>query len=366
MIIDISEAIFKQIFNDKSLFLPIRWGGNDFSKEVRFLFSKYKDAILQNLSSTSNDDLIKKINSVCKMLENAVNSYLDGFPNKAYGSFTRAMKVLNETPLKVYEKSVLDLFDNNQFLNDELNLYRVACVDENKIYPRKRLFHTPYNMRSKVPTCRYSIAGYPCLYLGTDLQLCCEEVHFNHHEKNGLAARFAINRSILDSETVIQVIELSIKPQDYFEESQNKNIILPHKNSQLFASYLVWYPLIAACSYIRVNKKDPFAPEYILPQLLMQWVRSELGTWNKNDTLFSCNKLIGIRYFSCASEKASNMGVNYVFPGSGHPHSDEYPFCETLMNSFFLTKPYYINEYVDVKSCERIMNHDTDLKKINE
>ena len=83
------------------------------------------------------------------------------------------------------------------------------------------------------------------------------------------------------------------------------------ENSSVRAAYLLWYPLIAARSYISVSKKDPFAAEYIIPQLLMQWVRCEIGSQPGIEDEY--NQLIGIRYFSCASQKASETGFNYVF-----------------------------------------------------
>lgn len=92
---------------------------------------------------------------------------------------------------------------------------------------------------------------------------------------------------------------------------------------------LYWYPLIVACSFIRVNKQDHFASEYIIPQLLMQQIRSEVKT----------NKLVGIRYLSCASEWASELGFNYFFPVSGIRHSSNSEYCEILGSSFMLTKP---------------------------
>lgn len=87
------------------------------------------------------------------------------------------------------------------------------------------------------------------------------------------------------------------------------------ENASVRAAYLLWYPLIAACSYISVSKKDPFAAEYIIPQLLMQWVRCEIGSQPGIEDEYS--QLIGIRYFSCVSQKASETKFNYVFPTSG-------------------------------------------------
>ena len=37
MILDISDAVFKNILNDKTLHLPIRWDGTDFSATMGML-----------------------------------------------------------------------------------------------------------------------------------------------------------------------------------------------------------------------------------------------------------------------------------------------------------------------------------------
>lgn len=207
-----------------------------------------------------------------------------------------------------------------------------------------------------------NIAGFPSLYLGTSLELCHEEVQHNPHEQLALASRFQLERNFEYNNTEIKVIELAIKPQDFFVERnrfdtyRNKRIIPEGvlKRVNVREAYLRWYPLIAACSFIRVNKKDPFAAEYIIPQLLMQWVRSEMGTPKQN-----YDRLVGIRYFSCASTRASDMGFNYVFPASGK-HTKE-SFCPTLSRAFKLTKPYFLHEYRDIYACEDALRKDNNL-----
>ena len=106
------------------------------------------------------------------------------------------------------------------------------------------MFHTPYNLRSKVSTCRYSIAGYPSLYLGTSLDLCCEEIHLNPHQDFALASIFKLERTVEYSNTNIQVIELGVKPQDFLNierynerhERRIDNSLL--ENSSVRAAYL--------------------------------------------------------------------------------------------------------------------------------
>lgn len=361
MIIDISDATFKNILNDERLYLPIRWDGSDFSSTLTALFYHY----INQLESLTNEQTyvsniiridIKNIKKICGLLIRAVNHYLNGFPSKAYRSFESAMKLLMEQPLEIYQKSVMEQFEtSDNYYNSkgrELQLFRVVCVDDNKPYQRARVFHTPYYLRSKVSTSRYSIAGYPSLYLGTSLELCCEEIHLNPYQDFALASMFKLENVFEYTNINIQVIELGVKPQDFLNISNEYNgahrIISSTllERADIRSAYLLWYPLIAACSYIRTNKNDPFAAEYIIPQLLMQWVRSEIGS-NKNNEY---EQLIGIRYFSCASVKSSDMGFNYVFPTSGQYSATAY--CPVLSRAFRLTEPKYIHEYNDIRECE--------------
>ncbi len=289
-----------------------------------------------------------------------VSHYLNGFLSKAYSSFERSMNIFMDRPLRIYQKSVTEQFEdrwNYRNNDDSLKLFHVTSVSNNRPYGRGRVFHTPYNLRSKVSTCRYSIAGYPSLYLGTSLDLCREEIHLNPHQDFALASIFKLERTVEYFNTNIQVIELGVKPQDFLNiehynerhERRINNSLL--ENASVRAAYLLWYPLIAACSYISVSKKDPFAAEYIIPQLLMQWVRCEIGSQPGIEDEY--NQLIGIRYFSCASQKASETGFNYVFPTSGKQKSPDLPYCSVLAKSFYLSSPVYVHEFVYLYECEQ-------------
>lgn len=68
------------------------------------------------------------------------------------------------------------------------------------------------------------------------------------------------------------------------------------------------------------------------------------------------DSLIGIRYFSCASVKASDMGFNYVFPTRGKQMSAKLPYCSVLAHAFRLTNPVYIHEFNNIHECEHYLN----------
>lgn len=357
MILNISDSTFKRIMKNEDFYLPIRWDGNNFSNTLELLFNKYISQ-LEILSKQQEDNMyisteLTDIKKVCGLLVKSVNDYLNGFPSKSYATFNKVMNIIMRNPLQIYFKSIMEQFDSPS-VQDKLKLFRVVCVEDNKPYNRERIFHTPYNLRAKVSTCRYSIAGYPSLYLGTSLELCSEEINMDLHRTFALASVFKLERVFEYTNIKIKVIELGVKPQDFVETEQTNQINnrkISHNlldSPDIKSDYLLWYPLIAACSYIRINKKDPFAAEYIIPQLLMQWVRSEMCSMSEKE----CEQLIGIRYFSCASEKASNMGFNYVFPTSGKQKSAEQPYCSVLSKSFRTSKPVYVHEYENIGACQ--------------
>lgn len=374
MRLDITNDVFRNIFSDEQFNLPIRWDGKDFIEALKNLFKEYcfrvccnqnencrLNAYWQSASGQLEYSIgcndrnchAYKIKHVCNKIIEIVDAYLNGFPSKAYNIFKYLMKEVIHSPIKIYPKNGwINAFEEQ----DPLSLFRVVSVDDNIKQPRSRVFHTPYNLRTKVGTNRYSIAGFPSLYLGTTVKLCLEELRCDPYKKYSLCSKFKIDRNGQQNETEIDVIELGIKPQDFFEDREKESFVSRKRKIEkemldspnVRTSYLLWFPIIAASSFIRANKQDPFAPEYIIPQLIMQWARKQ------NDD--NSNKLYGIRYFSCSSIKASNLGFNYVFPTSGKKYNLLDKYCEVLAKSFKLSKPIYIHEFETVQDCEKYLS----------
>ena len=364
MIIEISDSSFRDLFRDEKLNLPIRWTGEDYYAYLEEVLETYLFNVYLKQYMPEMRKMEIHIKKVCNLLKKSVLLYLNGMPSKAYMNFKTLMNLLMETPLKVYGKSIRSYFEGS---DGKTNLFRVTYVKDKSLYNRKRLFHTPYNLRSKVIDCRYSIAGYPCLYLGTNLELCCKEACCDLNNQYSLASRFKLERNIEHSNIEISIIDLAIKPQDFSYGRFHDNSFSKNFDNDILSSYevksayLLWFPIIAACSFIRAKESHPFAAEYIVPHLLMQWARIEM-----EQSKDYCDSLIGIRYFSCESEKTSEMGFNYAFPVTGKQDFEKFPFCSVLMRTFYMTKPYYLNEYEHLSDCESAMVADNDLKYVDE
>lgn len=182
-------------------------------------------------------------------------------------------------------------------------------------FKRSDLFHLPFELRYKVSTQRYSIPGFPALYLGDSAYVCWEELERPDIKELNFS-RFCLKNDDL------KIIEI-LRPEDFL--SNIKEISMADGIHHIL-QYLAIFPITMVCS-IRVEYNDaPFKPEYIIPQLLMQFVTDG-------------NKFDGIKYPSTRINYALIEKVpayNYVFPVR---EINEKGYCERLIRNFSLTEP---------------------------
>lgn len=197
--------------------------------------------------------------------------------------------------------------------------YRIrAGKDE---YNRKDMFHIPMDMRHLIKSYRYSIPGYPCLYLASGAELCWFEC--------GMPKEFSYAGFVLDIEDDkrVRIIDFSMLPLDVAWAIYLENI--NHKENRQYAyeflaKYLLLLPLKAACS-MRVSNRDvAFVEEYIFPQQLLLWVREN-------------GKYDGIAYRTSSSiEKSKEWNyINLVLPAK----TIENGYCSHLNSILKVTKP---------------------------
>jgi hypothetical protein len=191
------------------------------------------------------------------------------------------------------------------------NLCRFRVDDEIRGWDREQLFHIPFQLRHRVGVQRFSIAGVPCLYLGATSYACWEELGRPD------PARVAASRVVAIDD--LQILNLARMPHD-FDATYAFGAFAP-----FFQAYFRLWPLVAACSVPRkhTEAKALFHEEYLLPQLVLQWVRA--------------SGLDGVRY-SCTRAPLSSLDLraNYVFPARTSQKSGH---CSELKSIFELTEP---------------------------
>jgi hypothetical protein len=308
----------KKIITLRKYHMPIDIDKDCLHQGVDSLFREY----LNDIKDLVEEYYFYDIKSICDGIIECLENYYSGYIDKAYSVFSDKVGSALENNYVFYSKSI----EGSNYI-DPLDLYRVRKYKENDDFSIGDIFHVPFSKRRHVSSSRFSIAGYPCLYLGTSIDLSRIESGIEKKD-SGIVSKFKLNRNFDDTKIRIRVLDLAIKPIDiaegrtYFHTNNLDNLIY----------YLRIYPLIAACSIMAKRRDVPFIPEYIVPQMLMQWLR-------ENST---AEEVTGVRYFSCRSLNPRIKGYNYVFPVtyiSDRMFLKDLRFCGVLSRCFKLTYP---------------------------
>lgn len=303
-----SRLTFEDIILSNKLDIPgIQIKENDFKK---FLFEKFD--IYLNLIENLEDEPIgikgirgtkSSINNhqkkLIKGLKKALDLYFDGKPSDSYIELNKTLnqRLSKYTSLLKFEKH-----------NINSDFFRIRFKKDNYVFSKEELFHIPFELRGKVSTQRFSIPGFPSLYLSNNIYTCWEELKRpNIYEFNAVR---------LSNSEEIKFLDL-VPPK---LDKKNLRTVENYK-------YLMSWPIIISCSIKVKNSSDGFKPEYILPQLLLQWVRNEEST-------------IGIKYWSTNVNVNPTSSVdkfyNYVIPVKSNNNNG---ICNHLKEIFSTTEP---------------------------
>jgi hypothetical protein len=116
--------------------------------------------------------------------------------------------------------------------------------------------------------------------------------------------------------------------------------------------YFMTWPLIACCSVKVKNGEDTFKPEYIMPQLLLQWIRKK-------------QEIDGVRYNSTHIDlnltKSKGDFSNYVFPVKDNVESGH---CTVLKKLFRMTEPLSWQLYEYALGGQLFLHGEHPVKKV--
>ena len=206
-----------------------------------------------------------------------------------------------------------------------VRLYRMRSSAEEKL-DRGGIFHVPFEKRHEVATQRFSIPGLPCLYLGGSLFTCWREFRRASLETMHVAS------FVLDDGETLKVVDLAHRPAWLAQRFSAHAIdAFGDGGIDFFAAHVLLWPLMAACTIRVLHQRKPFIPEYIIPQMLLQWVRSHAD-------------LDGIRCFSTHVSgivENPHWVSNYAIPVQS---SESEGFCAALKKKFIMTEPYLWRE----------------------
>ena len=205
-------------------------------------------------------------------------------------------------------------------------LFRVRKSDQ-IIKERRDIFHIPFSKRYLVNAQRYSVSGLPCLYLGTSIFVCWQEMEKPDFDK------LYVSSFITESGSSHRILNLGYN----LRSALNINTLAwlldndTEGTMNRVISNLISWPLVLACNYTKQHKNSSFNPEYIIPNLLMQWLSS-----NENKGIAG----IAYRTTKILNQKDSDIGINIIMPPKMDNILDSgYDYCPHLLSVFKFTKP---------------------------
>lgn len=181
------------------------------------------------------------------------------------------------------------------YIKKNINLYRMRTGKNGyeEFETKEEMFHIPFDYNHLVGNERYSISGFPSLYLGSSVYVCWEEIKRPELDYTNIA----LFKPVED----VKVLDLSMPKFLHFTKERFSDC------------------LVLACSMPVNNPSAPFKPEYIIPQMLLQ----SLVKYNKEN---ENDRIEGIKYTSThikdnslwiafpANRKNKELFFNYVFP----------------------------------------------------
>lgn len=303
-------------------------------KSVKDYLDNYFENYIESLSAAANidhnrlmrDEFYESLKSKLEMIKRLANGIIDVL--EAYDSadmrltYEKLNKILDEVKDYLYLKD----FGNTTHGPD---FYRIRIGDSQ--YSREELFHIPFSKRKYIKPYRYSIAGYPCLYLSDSIELSWFEC--------GMPNEFSVSkyRYFKDKQSKFKVIDFSKNPIDlitsvpiwYHNHPEDKS-----KIDEYILKYLISHPLRVACSIKVRDRNVPFVEEYTFPQLMLLWIRQH-------------DYFDGVAYSSSSAIEAAHdwNSYNIVLPAKNIKND----YCVNLKGMFRISSPrkFTLSELVE-------------------
>lgn len=277
------------------------------NKNIKDYITDYINHIMRKDDLDVSEKLKNAINDICESLFQAEKLFLTGSISECYNT-------INDL-----------LFRNNHLSNISINIptgscyYRMRSSDNGYLFSKEEMFHIPFNNRRKIQNQRFSLSGYPCLYLGSSTYICWEELNRPKIE--------TANISLLKTKRELTLLDLR----------------MPKVINSINDLYRI--PIILACSIKVKEPNSPFKPEYIISQSILHAIINENKNKDRNKNNIHYD---GIIYYSTHYNDKQNLFTdinlfeNIVIPTSNNKNNNaeeiyQDGYCPVLCNNFSIS-----------------------------
>jgi len=298
------------------------------------------EAVMKILSKTYKEDQI--VNTLV-----SYGAYINNIPDEEYqknGISSNSVKGKVFNIIEVIKSAEIN-FNRGLFVDAYSSVYKLFFEDNNSkillehsipantyffrlreskldyLFTKEEMFHVPFELRHKIGNQRYSISGYPCLYLGSSIYGSWEELHRPSISTTNIVG--------IKNIKMLKLLDLRIP------------LKITTENDILRTAFAI------ACSIKVQNPNDPFKPEYIIPQSILHG----LVKYNQSEVEKGNRGIHGIIYRSTHINNESTIYKDYelfdnlVIPVVNIEKTKNIGFCETLCEEFLISNPISLNSY---------------------
>ena len=258
----------------------------------------------------SPESVKKKVLNIIKVIRSAEFSFNRGLIVDAYSSIYKLLFEDSNNKLLLQHSIPANTF-----------FFRLRESKMDYLFTKEEMFHIPFELRHKIGNQRYSISGYPCLYLGSSIYGSWEELH----------------RPPISTTNIVGIKNTkSLKLLDF-----RIPLKISTEDDILRTAFAI------ACSIKVQNPSDPFKPEYLIPQSVLH----SLVKYHQNEMKNGNRGIHGIIYGSTHINNESTIYKDYglfnnlVIPVVNIEETKNIGFCETLCNEFLISNPTSLNSY---------------------
>ena len=190
--------------------------------------------------------------------------------------------------------------------------FRMRQSNSYDLYEAREMFHIPFEKRNLTSNQRYSMSGYPCLYLGSSIYGCWEE----------------LKRPNIDLSNIVYI--------ENTEPIRLINLSIPRLDLRTIGKFDIYNVVLSLVCSLKVGEYNaPFKPEYIIPQNVLNCL---ITRNNDPDAPY----FDGIKYTSSiyGSKRCifhnKQLFENYVLPIK---QSKSKGYCDELCNLFAISQP---------------------------
>lgn len=215
----------------------------------------------------------------------------------------------------------------NNYLDDyTLNYFYKININDTKLFRMRdeaadncidNCWHTPFYMREKSYSGRYSLPGFPCLYLGDSAECCNKEIGKLKKKNIRYVGEFIIPKG----SDGICCLDLRNPSKSEIEKMEDNDKI----------KSLITYPLRLLCTTPHVHKSDQFCEEYLFSNCLIALItnptKEDSGIYNVDGVMYDSTVYPG--------------GINFALPAKSEsiPPSASEQFSNRLQQVFIHDKP---------------------------